>query len=60
LRALGADPKRLLPDGRWPGDVFDSLIELRYDRNGNLFESRRIDERFSSNDSVKHAQAALW
>jgi hypothetical protein len=43
LRALGADPRTLLPDGRWPDVVFGWLIQLRYDQNGHLFESKRID-----------------
>ena len=60
LRALGADPESLLPNGKWPGDVFDWLIELRYDENGDLFESKRIDEHLSSRDSIKHAQTAFW
>src|SRR5262245_10965378 len=42
LRSLGADPKTLLPHGKWPGHVYDWLIELRYDENGNLLESKRI------------------
>ena len=42
LQALGADPKTLLPNGRWPDDVFDWVIQLRYDENGRLFESKRI------------------
>jgi len=52
LRALGADPESLLPNGKWPSDVFDWLIELRYDENGDLFESKRIDEHLSSQDSI--------
>jgi broad specificity phosphatase PhoE len=58
LRALGADPKRLLPNGKWPNNVFGWLIELRYDENGRLFESKRINENLSSDDSGKHARAA--
>jgi len=42
LRALGADPKTLLPNGKWPGHVYDWLMELRYDENGHLLESKRI------------------
>jgi len=42
LRSLGADPKALLPNGKWPGHVYDWLIELRYDENGHLLESKRI------------------
>jgi broad specificity phosphatase PhoE len=48
LSALGADPERLLRNGRWPGDEFDWLIELRYDQNGHLLESRRIEEHLSA------------
>jgi hypothetical protein len=44
LRALGADPKKLLPKGKWPDDEFDWLIELRYDQNGRLLQSNRISE----------------
>ena len=50
LRALGADPKRVLPNGIWPDDVFDWLIELRYDENGHLSDSKRIDEHLSAGD----------
>ena len=35
LRALGADPAVLLPEGRWPGHVYGWVIELRYDGEGN-------------------------
>ena len=44
LRALGADPQRLLPHGKWPGHEFGWLIQLRYDETGHLFESKRINE----------------
>ncbi len=44
LQALGADPNALLPGGRWPGDKYDWVIELRYDHEGNLKDARRIDE----------------
>ena len=43
LRALGADPKILLPNGKWPDDEFSWLVQLRYDVNGHLFESKRIN-----------------
>jgi hypothetical protein len=42
LRALGADPRGLLPNGKWPDDAFSWLIQLRYNENGHLFESKRI------------------
>jgi len=43
LRALGADPKKVLPNGKWPADSFGWLIQLRYDHNGHLLESKRVD-----------------
>ena len=36
LRAFGADPDALLPDGKWPGSVFNWTVVLRYDHAGNL------------------------
>jgi len=47
LRALGADPATLFPKGRWPNHVFDWLVELRYDENGRLFQSRLVNENLS-------------
>ena len=44
LRGLGADPEKILPDGKWPDDVFGWLIELRYDEVGRLRETRLIHE----------------
>jgi broad specificity phosphatase PhoE len=54
LRALGADPKHLLPKGKWPDDVFGWVIQLRYDEKGHLTESKRIDEHVLPDDSGKH------
>jgi broad specificity phosphatase PhoE len=50
LRAFGADPGRLLPRGKWPDDVYNWLIELRYDENGHLLASKRINEKLLSDD----------
>ena len=50
LHALGADPQNLLPNGKWPDDVFGWVILLRYNENGKLFESKRISENLSSRD----------
>jgi hypothetical protein len=44
LRALGADANMYLPHGKWPSDIFNWLIELRYDGKGQLFDSKRIEE----------------
>ncbi len=59
LRALGGDPEILLRNGKWPGHVFNWLIELRYDENGNLVESKRIEEDLLPDDTGKHARLRL-
>jgi hypothetical protein len=56
LNALGVDPKQLLPNGEWPADVFGWLIQLRYDKNGKLFNARCINEDLMPGDSSKHVQ----
>ena len=45
LGALGADPDKLIPGGKWPEAQFGWLIELRYDHAGRLMpdESKRIE-----------------
>jgi hypothetical protein len=53
LRALGADPKTLLHDGKWPGHVFGWMIYLRFDQDGNLLESKRIKEHLQTNKSLQ-------
>ena len=51
LQALGADPGQVIPNAKWPGDVFDWLIQLRYDQNGQLIEVKRINEKLMPDDS---------
>jgi len=59
LRALGADPRTLLPNGKWPDDIFGWLIQLRYDQNSHLVESKRINGcRLSSRSTIFYAKAA--
>jgi hypothetical protein len=58
LRALGADPAKLLPNGKWPDAVFGWLIQLRYDANGHLMESKCINENLLPADANKPAKAA--
>ena len=36
LAALGADPQQLLPNGKWPEEVFGWIILLEYDQKGDL------------------------
>lgn len=55
LRALSADPAKLLPNGKWPDDEFSWLIQLRYDENGRLFESKRIAENLPPDNPAKPA-----
>ena len=47
LEALGADTTKLLPKGKWPESVFDWVMQLRYDENGQLSDSTRIIENFA-------------
>jgi hypothetical protein len=53
LRALGANPESFLPNGKWPGAVFDWVILLSFDRDGRLIpsSSRRINEHLMPGDS---------
>lgn len=44
LRAFGADPANLLPDGKWPDDVFDWVLVLHFDDAGQLTSSERVVE----------------
>ena len=53
LGALGATPETFLPNGKWPGAVFDWIILLSYDQNGHLIpsSSRRTNEHLLPSDS---------
>jgi hypothetical protein len=53
LRALGQKPKKLLPDGKWPGAVYDWVLLLSFDQNGRLIpaSTRRINEHLMPGDS---------
>lgn len=44
LKELHADPMRLLPNGVWPDSVYDWVIFLHYDTQGNLDAQRLIHE----------------
>jgi len=57
LRALGADPVKLLPHAKWPDDVFGWLIQLRYDENGHLLESQCTNENLLPEDAGQPAPA---
>ena len=53
LRALGAAPETLLPNGKWPRDVYDWVIMVGFDENGHVIpqSTRRITEHLLQNDS---------
>ncbi|MDR3670236.1 MAG: hypothetical protein P4L36_05300 [Holophaga sp.] len=51
LDALGADPGRVLPNGRWPEPLYDRLVQLRFDGQGRLLEARGINENLMPGDS---------
>lgn len=44
LKALGADPSHLLPNGVWPDSVYDWVIFLHFDAAGHLDQQRLIHE----------------
>ena len=53
LRALGAPPETLLPNGKWPKDVYDWVIIVSFDENGHLIAkgTKRISEHLLQGDS---------
>ena len=54
VKALGGDPSALLPNGKWPDDVFDWVFELHYDSTGRLIpaETKRINENLMPGDAA--------
>ena len=44
LRAFGASPEQLLPNGTWPDDVFDNVIILTFDQAGKLASQKLVHE----------------
>ena len=53
LRALGAKPKRFLPNGKWPDSIYNWVILLTYDQEGRLIpgSSTRIEKHLVPGDS---------
>ena len=53
LNALGATPETFLPNGKWPGAVYNWVILLSFDQDGRLIpsSSRRINEHLMPGDS---------
>ena len=52
LRALGAAPETLLPNGKWPKAVYDWVIMASFDENSRVIPAgtRRISEHLLSGD----------
>ncbi len=50
LGALGANASQVIPNVQWPEDEYGWLIEMRYDSNGHLIETRRINEKLMPDD----------
>lgn len=59
LAALGVDTATLLPQGRWPDDVFDWVVALKFDAQGKLIPSATqiVREPASVNDVVWQVMA---
>ena len=51
LSALGANTRQLLPNGQWPDDTYNWVIQLRYDDHGQLAEAKRIKENLMPSDA---------
>jgi len=53
LRALGAAPETLLPNSKWPRDVYDLVIMVSFDENGHVIpeSTKRITEHLLQGDS---------
>ena len=53
LRALGAAPETLLPNGKWPRDVYDWVIMVSFDENGHVIpqSTKQINEHLLQGDS---------
>ncbi len=50
LRAFGADAKAMLPDGKWPDEVYDWVILLRFNNTGALQEQQLFHEHLDASD----------
>ncbi|HEY3781845.1 MAG TPA: hypothetical protein VGL56_12230 [Fimbriimonadaceae bacterium] len=52
LSALGVDPSKFVPEGRWPEGIYDRVIELHFDSQGQINQqsSRLVKEHLFSGD----------
>jgi len=56
LRAFGADSGQIIPNPKWPDEVFGWVIELRYDAEGHLMDVKRINEHLLPDDGDPAAE----
>jgi len=56
IHVLGANPGEVLPDKKWPDDVFGWVVQLRYDAEGHLMEAKRINEKLMPDDQIRTDQ----
>jgi hypothetical protein len=49
VKALGADPDKLIPGGKWPDDEYGWLLQLSYDPEGRLIpiKTKRLQPDFA-------------
>jgi len=52
VQALGGDSEKLIPGGKWPETQFGWVIQLVFDRRGNLIpsQSKRVTENLMPSD----------
>ena len=57
INELGGDSAKLFTgaDSKWPDDVFDWVIQLRYDATGKLLEEKLIHENLMPADLAKQS-----
>lgn len=52
LHEFGIAPRQLLPQGRWPDDVFGWMIVLHLDAAGHVLDARRVEEHLMPDDAA--------
>ena len=50
IKALGGDPDKFLPGGKWPDSVYDWMVDMHYDGSGHLQSETLIHEHLMPND----------
>lgn len=50
LKALGANPNKILPGGKWPESIFGWAVQLRYGEAGQLVGAKLIKEKLMPDD----------